>query len=198
MFHRSEFIITLARWYLIFKNTNSLNLEICELPKMQQIFSGAAVEIFVDDNDTLTGLHYQMKEDFRKYPDIILLDATYNNCLMPLYVILCVDGNDASQLAMVCLTVSDTQEAITKMIQTFKKHNPALQKVRFVMTDKDMVERSVIKREMPQVELGLCLFHTLRSFKRDVTTSKMGISQDSCNKFGGCADPPGLSYPLFK
>ena len=122
-----------------------------------------------------------MKEDFRKYPDVILLDATYklNNCLMPLYVMLCVDGNGASQLAMICLTVSETQEAITKMIQTFKKHNPAWQKVRFAMTDKDMVERSVIKSEMPQVELGLCLFHTLRSFKREVTTSKMGISEES-------------------
>ena len=126
-----------------------------------------------------------MKEDFRKYPDVILLDATYklNNCLMPLYVMLCVDGNGASQLAMICLTVSETQETITKMIQTFKKHNPAWQQVRFAMTDKDMVERSVIKSDMPQVELGLCLFHRLRSFKREATTSKMGISEESHDLF---------------
>ena len=45
------------------------------------------------------------------------------------------------------------------------------------MTDKDMVERTVLKREMLQLELGLCLFHTLRTFKREVSTSKLGISQ---------------------
>ena len=31
---------------------------------------------------------------------------------------------------------------------------------------------------MPQVKLGLCLFHTLRTFKREVTTSKLGITEE--------------------
>ena len=120
-----------------------------------------------------------MKIDFAQYPEVILLDATYklNDLQMPLYLMLVTDGNGESQVVMTCLTVTETEEAITQMIKTFKTHNPEWKNVKFAMTDKDMVERTVLKREMPQLELGLCLFHTLRTFKREVSTSKLGISQ---------------------
>ena len=156
------------------------------------VIPGTTVEVFTDEGDTLTGIYYQdyqMKQDFAKFPDVILMDATYkvNNFLMPLYLMLVVDGNGESQVVMTCLTVLETSEAITRMVNCFKRHNPAWEKVRFAMvncfkrhnpawekvrfamTDKDMVERTVLRTEMPQVKLGLCLFHTLRTFKRKVT-----------------------------
>ena len=43
------------------------------------------------------------------------------------------------------------------------------------MTDKDMAERTVFKAAFPSASLQLCLFHTLRSISREVTTEKMGI-----------------------
>ena len=147
------------------------------------VIPGTTVEVFTDEGDTLTGIYYQdyqMKQDFAKFPDVILMDATYkvNNFLMPLYLMLVVDGNGESQVVMTCLTVLETSEAITRMVNCFKRHNPAWEKVRFAMTDKDMVERTVLRTEMPQVKLGLCLFHTLRTFKREVTTSKLGITEE--------------------
>ncbi|XP_071176325.1 uncharacterized protein [Mytilus edulis] len=46
------------------------------------------------------------------------------------------------------------------------------------MSDKDMIERDVIREEIPNVPLLICLFHVLRIFKREVTTEKLGISKD--------------------
>ena len=40
---------------------------------------------------------------------------------------------------------------------------------------KDFNERSVFQKEFPDAVLHLCLFHTLRSFRREVTCVKLGI-----------------------
>lgn len=46
------------------------------------------------------------------------------------------------------------------------------------ITDKDLKERSVIKSLFPQANLIICLFHTLRTFNREITCDKMGITPD--------------------
>ena len=43
------------------------------------------------------------------------------------------------------------------------------------MTDKDLTERRVFAAAFPQAKLHLCLFHTLRSFSREVTQEKLGM-----------------------
>ena len=48
--------------------------------------------------------------------------------------------------------------------------------VQTVMTDKDMDERGVFKSEMPQICLEFCLFHVLRTFGREITAEKQGIT----------------------
>ena len=40
-----------------------------------------------------------------------------------------------------------------------------------------MTERNVIKEQLPQANLLICLFHTLRSFRREISCDKLGISQ---------------------
>ena len=59
--------------------------------------------------------------------------------------------------------------------QAFKSHNDAWPRTEVIMTDKDMTERSVFSLAFPAATLQLCLFHTLRSFSREVTLDKMGI-----------------------
>ena len=44
-----------------------------------------------------------------------------------------------------------------------------------MINDKDFNERAIFKKDFPDAALHLCLFHTLRSFKREITTEKMGI-----------------------
>ena len=62
------------------------------------------------------------------------------------------------------------------MIQTFKEHNPAWEQVKVALTNKDIVERKTLTSEMPAISLLICLFHVLRTFKREITTKKMDIT----------------------
>ena len=43
------------------------------------------------------------------------------------------------------------------------------------MTDKNMTEQQVLTEELPQAGLLINLFHTLRSFRWEVTTEDMGL-----------------------
>ena len=62
------------------------------------------------------------------------------------------------------------------MIATFKKRNPRWRDIRVVMADKDINERHVIKTALPEASLLICLFHVLRSFRREISCDKMGIT----------------------
>ena len=61
------------------------------------------------------------------------------------------------------------------MVQAFKSVNPRWVDTKVVMSDKDFNERNVFKKEIPQATLQIYLFHTLRSFRREITTEKMSI-----------------------
>ena len=65
---------------------------------------------------------------------------------------------------------------MTWMMDAFKKHNVNWESIRVVMADKDIGERDVIKQQLPNAAVLICLFHTLRSLRREITCDKMGIS----------------------
>lgn len=67
---------------------------------------------------------------------------------------------------------------ITKIMDLFKKHNPRWTSIRVLMSDKDMTERETLAASFPESELLICLFHTFRSFRREVTVAKMGITSE--------------------
>ena len=49
------------------------------------------------------------------FPELLLVDATYklNNLRMPLYLMMCVDGNGNSEIISLFLTFYETEDAIT-------------------------------------------------------------------------------------
>ena len=61
-------------------------------------------------------------------------------------------------------------------METFKKYNAEWGKCRVVMADKDIGKRDVIKQCLPNASVLICLFHTFRSFKRELCGEKLGIS----------------------
>lgn len=60
--------------------------------------------------------------------------------------------------------------------QKFKKHNAKWTEIKVIITDKDMVERIVFTDEISNAALHICLYHVLRTFRREVTTEKRVIS----------------------
>ena len=121
-----------------------------------------------------------MRDMFECYPEILLVDATYklNDLRLPLYVMLVVDGNGESEIVGLMLAADERRETIRQMMVYFKNLNPKWKKINCVMADKDMTERQVFKEELPQAGLLICLFHTMRTFRMEVTTEKMGISNE--------------------
>ena len=119
-----------------------------------------------------------MKETFHAYPEFLCLDATYKLLQLgiPVYLMLCEDSNGQSEIIAVCLLVCEDSDSMKWMLDAFKKQNAHWTKVRVVMADKDIREREVIKQCLPNTSVLICLFHTMRSFKREVTCEKMGIT----------------------
>lgn len=138
------------------------------------------MEIFATEDKVFTGIYFQddiMKFNFCSYPEVLMIDATYklNELRMPLYIMLVVDSNGQSEIVAVFLTASETEEAILKMAQAFKSHNANWSQTTVIISDKDFVERAVFQREFPEARLMICLFHTLRSLRREVTCDKLGL-----------------------
>ena len=135
--------------------------------------------MFVSEDNVFTGLFYQdklMKFNYQCYPEVLMADSTYklNDLRMPLYLMLIVDGNGQSKVVSLCLTSLETKEAISKMVQSFKANNPCWSQTGVVITDKDFVEQSGFNEEFPHVAMDICLFHALRSMRREVTCQKLG------------------------
>lgn len=142
--------------------------------------AGASVELMVQ------GIFFQdkeMQQVFSAYPELIFVDATYKLLEMrfPVYIMLVENGNGQSEIAAVFLLMDETELSISYMVKAFKKHNSDWKSVRVIMADKDMTERTVFAAAFPQAELLICLFHTFRTFRREIVTDKMGITSGQRN-----------------
>ena len=139
------------------------------------------MEIYSDKDKNFKGLFFQdqqMKEAFQAYPELVCIDATYKllELGLPVYLMLCEDSNGQSEIVAVCLLVTEDANSMTWMANTFKKHNADWKRIRVLMADKDIGERDVLKQSLPNASVLICLFHTLRSFRREITCEKMGIT----------------------
>uniref|UniRef100_A0A1X7TGY1 ZSWIM1/3 RNaseH-like domain-containing protein n=1 Tax=Amphimedon queenslandica TaxID=400682 RepID=A0A1X7TGY1_AMPQE len=84
-----------------------------------------------------------MKHAFTAYPELVRVHATYKllELALPTYLLLCKHSNGRSKIIAVCLPV--TEDAMTRMMENFKKHNVNLNKIRVIMVDKNIGERDV-------------------------------------------------------
>ena len=111
------------------------------------------MEVFTNTEGTFTGLMFQdslMKSVFSSYPELLLVDATYKltDLRMPVYLMMCIDGNGQGEIVLVFLTAIETEESITKMVQAFKNVNPQWTETKVVMSDKDFNERAVFRTRL--------------------------------------------------
>ena len=139
-------------------------------------------EYVINEGDNMrTGIFIQdteMQKMFDKFPEVILVDATHktNNLDLPFYSIVIIDGNGETEIVAAMLVAQEDEDSIRNMFRLFKQKNPKWSSIQVVMTDKDMTERKVIASEIPNAKLQICLFHVLRTFGREITPAKMGIT----------------------
>lgn len=144
------------------------------------IFTDCTVDINADHADNFIGLFFQdtrMKKDFASYPEILFVDATYKlmEIRLPVYVFMVEDSMGLSEVVAVALLVNETRETVSWLVNRFKSNNNT-SGLRVVMADKDMNERSIIK-ELFGVPVLICLFHSLKAFKRQLAGLKLTNEQ---------------------
>ena len=76
----------------------------------------------------------------------------------------------------VWLLVTEDKDSLQWMLEMFKKNNPCWSQVRIAMADKDIGECDVINSSLPSTSVLICLFHALRTFRREVSCEKLGIT----------------------
>ena len=117
-----------------------------------------------------------------------IFDATYKllDLQFPVYVFACEDSNGSTEIVGLGLLASEDAPSVKWLMETFQKHNPEITNTRIVMADKDINERDTIKDIFPHLNVLICLFHTLKTFKREVNVEKMNITmaqKNSCLEY---------------
>ena len=137
------------------------------------------VEAIIGKENNFKGLFYQdtyMQNIFYKFPEILLVDATHKllGLRMPLYLLLTIDGNGMSEIGAMFMLADETKDFIESTINIFKKYSPKWTDTKVIMSDKDFNEREAFTKLFIDASLVICLYHTLRSFRREITTEKNG------------------------
>ncbi|XP_057336089.1 MATH and LRR domain-containing protein PFE0570w-like [Microplitis mediator] len=121
-----------------------------------------------------------MKSAMDAYPEYVGIDATFKllNIRAPVYLMIVEDPNGCTEIVGVSILINENKVSLEWMMDSFKKCHPSWEKIKCVMTDKDLTERDAIRSSLLPVEVNLimCAFHTLRTFNREITTEKRRIT----------------------
>lgn len=150
------------------------------VPALAAVKDGTVV-VVVSKANVLQAIYFQdssMKQTFEKYPEMLLMDATYRweGLRLPTYLLLVIDGNGESEVVCLWFLQNEERETIKQLLRIFKQKNPAAERIQAVMVSARPGRGEVVSEVLPQSKLLTCLFHTLRNFRGEVTPEKMNVT----------------------
>nr|CAH7740164.1 unnamed protein product [Callosobruchus chinensis] len=101
------------------------------------------INILKDEENNFKGMFIQtcsMKKTMKAYPEFLGIDVAE-------------DGNCQTEIVCLCLLTTEDKNSSTWFLETFRDNNIASQRTKCIMTDKDLLERSVIRDVCPEVNL---------------------------------------------
>lgn len=121
-----------------------------------------------------------MAKIFKKYPELMLYDATYkmNNLEMPLITQMCVDGSGETEICSIYFARSESFIAVGSMVDAFQSLNEEWMKTKVILGDKDFADRGIYAEKYPHAVLQICLSHVLVAFNREIMTKKRNITSE--------------------
>ena len=123
----------------------------------------------MNEEDTLEVLYYGFGFMKHKFPEILLIDVTYNvnGVGMPLYCPMVEDGFGHGRAVHYAATTEEDTEHLQKIVQSFKDENSAWSDIHAIMVDKDFTEWKVLKEEFPDAKLLFCQWFVMKAmFKK--------------------------------
>ncbi|XP_067834789.1 zinc finger SWIM domain-containing protein 1-like isoform X2 [Heptranchias perlo] len=155
------------------------------VPALAAVKDGTVV-VVVSKANVLQAIYFQdssMKQTFEKFPEVVLMDATYwwDGLRLPTYLLLVIDGNGESELVCLWFMQNEERETVKQLLRIFKQKNPAAERIRAVMSSGRPCRGEVVSEVLPNSRLLTCLFHTLRTFRGDVTAEKLHVTAGQRN-----------------
>ena len=101
---------------------------------------------------------------------------------IPVYLFFIEDANGEGEIVGLGALVREDAESLEWLVQSFMQRNPNINKTRLVMGE-DSKERDVLKNLLPWTRVLICIFHALKTFRREVTVDRMQITnqtRESC------------------
>ena len=149
------------------KGRNDAQVIVDHLDEELQKDSGAKGGVLVNEMNQLSVVYFcssQMRELFEKFPEIVLIDGTYNvnKVGMPLYSFMIEDGYGHGRTAFYAATTEETGQHLSAIVKAFKDCNPSYSKIKVIVIDKDFTEIAVLKSELPDATVLLCQFHVIK------------------------------------
>lgn len=144
-------------------------------------FIGCNVNILCDEEQNFKALQFtneSMRNAMNAWPEFVAVDGTYKLIDIGCTVFLCLveDSNGQAEIVSVSLLSVEDSDTYTWVFDMFKKEM-STDNIKCFMGDKDLVERDVIKKLFPGTPMYLCLFHTLKTFRREISCEKLHISK---------------------
>eukprot|EP00058_Branchiostoma_floridae_P007739 XP_002593227.1 hypothetical protein BRAFLDRAFT_72696 [Branchiostoma floridae] len=136
-----------------------------------------------EQNQTLSSISFQtahMKNLFHAFPEVLLIDATmkHNETNIPLYLLMIVDSNGEFHITGLFMALLEDSATMLHLISSFKESNPNHTRTECIVADVDTPHRNLLGVHFPNVIMSMSDLHTLRAFRRDVSTEKLRISPD--------------------
>ena len=108
----------------------------------------------VVDEDNLSVLYYRSGLMSEIFPEIVLVDGTYNvnKAGMRFYSFMVEDGFGHGRVVFYA-AVSEETAKLETVIQAFKEANPASNQIQVIVIDKDFTEHRVLSEAFPQAKI---------------------------------------------
>ncbi|XP_032903624.1 uncharacterized protein LOC116990180 isoform X2 [Amblyraja radiata] len=141
----------------------------------------STVVMVVNKANVLQAIYYQdgrMKQTFERFPEVLLVGATYSwaGLQLPTYLLLAINGNGESELASLWFLQSEERETVRQLLRIFRQKNPAAEGTQAVVVGSMVCDGELVTDVLPHCKPLACLAHTLSVFQDDVTAEKLHLT----------------------
>ena len=89
---------------------------------------GSTVDVMIDGEDNVKAIFYQdqyMSKIYERYPEILLVDATYKllELKLPVYLLFVIDGDGLSEIPALFILADELKSTAENIVKIFQKHN---------------------------------------------------------------------------
>lgn len=160
-------------------NSSGLVHAVCfQTARQKRLFKAFPEVILVDTTHGTNKNYYKLfsilvDDVFGKVSQSCTRYCTSRGFLVPDIVSLRVCVSFQGQYVQHSLVERETKENLSFCLQEFKEANPAWEKIRVIVTDKDFSEKDVLAEAFPNARQILCQFHVIDYLRKQVALPEL-------------------------